>query len=147
MVNGHQRPSPANLPAEILSKKSRSKRQPVALPVKFQPRFWEDADRRIATVRAVKARYLRLREDAGGGESYQRDLLIQRAVFLSIMLETIEVRASEGGDFEVGVYTQASNTLMGLLKTLGLEKQIKSVTDLKAYVESRNDNPRSHQRR
>ena len=131
--------SPANKSSgDILSKKSASKRPPVSLPVRFKPKFWEESDRRCVTVRAIKARYERLMADAGGGDSYQRDLLIQRAVFISVHLETQEVRAAEGGEIDLGSYIQGANALSGLLKTLGLERHAKDVTDLKAYLRGKN---------
>lgn len=137
MPSSDKKPSQEKLRAEILSRKSRSTRPPVKLPAQFQPKFWEESDRRCAAVRAIKARYLRLREDCGGDESYQRDLLVQRVVFLSIVLETQEVRAAEGGDIELGSYIQAVNGLTGLLKTLGLDKRVRNITDLKQYLENR----------
>jgi hypothetical protein len=78
VLNRNKRLSPQELPAEILSKKSRSKRKPVRLPLSFQPKFWEENDCRIAAVPAIKARCLKLIEDADRIRSYQRDLLCQR---------------------------------------------------------------------
>jgi len=67
----------------------------------------------------------------------QRDLLCQRAAFVSIIVEKFEVECAEGEGLDLGVYTQAVNSLQGLLKTLGLEKQIKDVSDLKSYLEEK----------
>lgn len=122
---------------EVTAKKCIQGRQLVRIPGQFKPRFWEDSDMRCAVVKTIRRRYQLLKEHAGGGESFQRDLLCQRAAFLSIILETQEVKAAEGGDLDVGVYTQGMNGLTGLLKTLGLEKRIKNVTDLKSYLEDR----------
>jgi hypothetical protein len=120
-------------PATV-NRKATAGQKVAMLPRTFCPRFWESSDARISAVKIIKKRYERLKQDAGGDESYQRDLLIQRAAFMSILIETQEVEASEGQSFDLGVYTQATNTLMGLLKTLGLEKRIKSVADLKSYL-------------
>lgn len=113
----------------------RGRKPTVTVPARFEPKFWEDADSRCAVVKGIRRRYRELREDAGGKESCQRDLLVQRAVFLSVILETQEVRAAEGESIDLGSYTQGVNALQGLLKTLGLEKQVKNVTDLQGYLE------------
>jgi hypothetical protein len=102
------KPSTAKLPARV--------------PKRFLPRFWENADQRQVAIREIKRRYALLRKDAGA-DSFQRDLLAQRAIFISVQLETMEVEASEGGDFNSGHYTQMVNALTGLLKALGLEKR------------------------
>jgi hypothetical protein len=123
-----------------LARKPTTQRQLVTIPERFVPRFWDDSDRRCAVVRIIKKRYERLKEDAGGAESFQRDLLVQRAAFLSIILETHEVKAAEGEGLDLGQYTQAANALSGLLKSLGLDKRIKSVTDLQTYLGQKKKN-------
>jgi hypothetical protein len=105
--------------------------------MKFQPRFWQDSDSRISVVKIIRRRYELLKEHAGGNESYQRDILCQRAAFLSIILETQEVKAAEGNVLDVGSYVQACNGLSGVLIRLGLEKRVKNATDLRAYLEGK----------
>jgi hypothetical protein len=125
--------------AATLERKGLRGRQPVTLPKHFTPRFWDDSDGRCAVVKTILRRYQHIKADAGGSESYQRDLLCQRVAFISIILETQEVKAAEGnGEFDLGVYTQATNALTGLLKTLGLEKRIKNVSDLRTYLDQKN---------
>lgn len=123
--------------AAQLERKGLRGRQTVTIPAQFKPRFWDDSDRRCAVVKTIRQRYQKLKEHCGGDESIQRDLLCQRVAFISIILETQEVQAAEGGDLDLGVYTQASNALTGLLKTLGLEKRMKSVTDLREYLDQK----------
>ncbi len=108
----------------------------VDLPARFEPMFWGDADRRSGVVKEVRRRYDVLMQDSGA-ESYQKDLICQRAIFISIQLETMEVEAAQSGKFDPGCYTQMVNTLLGLLKALGLERQTKKTVDLKAYVKGR----------
>lgn len=122
-------------PEEFRDKRAR--RPTVTVPTRFVPRFWEDADNRCAVVKGIRRRYQSLRDDAGGDASIQRDLLVQRACFLSVVLETQEVKVAEGGDIDLGSYTQMVNSLQGLLKTLGLERRAKEVTDLKGYLAGR----------
>lgn len=117
-----------------LEKQGLRNRKPVAFSKKFKPRFWEDSDSRCAVVRTLRKRYALVRAHCGGEESVQRDMLCQRVVFLSAILETQEVLAAEGKGLELGSYIQAVNGLTGLLKTLGLDKRVKNVTDLRAYL-------------
>jgi hypothetical protein len=102
------------------------------VPERFEPQFWQDADGRCASVKEIKRRHELLTRDTGA-DSYQKDLIAQRAVFLSIQLETYERIAAEEGKFDAGVYTQAVNALVGLLKALGLERKVQAV-GLRAYV-------------
>jgi hypothetical protein len=114
----------------------RAAKEPATVPGVFVPRFWEDADQRQSAVKEIKRRYAALREDIGV-DSYQKDILCQRATFIALQLETMEIDATEGRDFPAGQYTQAVNCLVGLFKVLGLEKEVSQVIDLKAYVGGR----------
>jgi len=60
------------------------KRLDLALSNQFQPRFWQDADSRIAVVRTIRKRVELLKSHASGDESAQRDILCQRAAFVAI---------------------------------------------------------------
>ena len=122
---------------EETTKPSKRGNKIAALPARFEPRFWEESDQRIARVKLTRRRYQLLKEHGNGEGSFQRDLLCQRAAFISIILETQEVNALEGGAFDVGSYVQGANALHGLLKTLGLERHMKRVGDLKTYLEER----------
>ncbi|MFT3784339.1 MAG: hypothetical protein QM790_20205 [Nibricoccus sp.] len=108
----------------------------VTLPDRFTPAFWSDADGRVALVKEIKRRVDTL-QDHAGADSYQKKLLCQRAAFIAIQLETLERAAAEGSGIDVGVYSQLNNTLLGLLKALGLEKQAKAVGGLKTYLEGK----------
>ena len=121
---------------EKLERKTLQGRQPVTLPKRFEPRFWEDADQRHSIVRIIKRRYHALKQDVGA-DSLQKDLLVQRAAFISTILETQEVVAAEGGGLDLGSYVQAANALSGLLIRLGLERHAKNVTDLKTYLDQK----------
>lgn len=109
------------------------------LPVRFTPKFWQDADQSLPAIRRVRRRYELIKEHCGGGESAQRDLLCQRVAFVSVILETQEILALQDGSLAMGLYIQASNNLTGLLKTLGLDKRMKNVTDLKSYLDEREE--------
>ena len=100
-----------------------------SLPARFTPKFWELADLRSGVTKIIRRRYLQLKDDAGV-DSIQKDMLVQRAIFISTRLETLEIEAAESGEFDPGVYTNLTNTLTGLLKAIGLEKKIKSARTL-----------------
>jgi hypothetical protein len=107
------------------------------IPAKFIPQFLEDADGRCSVIKELKRRYDILKADTGA-DSYQKDLLVQRATFVGIQLETIETVAAETGRFESGSYGQLVNTFIGLLKALGLERKRKSVVNLNEYMQTKN---------
>lgn len=95
------------------------------MPARFEPQFWQDADGRCAIVKEIKRRVEMLIRDAEV-DSYQKKLLCQRAVFVTIQLETMERTAVEQGKLDPGVYTQMVNSLVGLLKSLGLERKVEA---------------------
>lgn len=108
--------------------------KPAKVPKSFTPRFWEGLDGRVGVAKEIRRRYELLRDDTGADRSAQRDMLCQRAVFIGIVLETMEVEAMDTGNFDAGGYVQATNGLLGILKALGLDKKVQSVTDLKSYL-------------
>jgi hypothetical protein len=129
-------------------KKDRKNRRRALIPCEFRPRFWEDSDARLSVVKLIRKRYLAIKEDCGA-DSIQRDLLAQRAAFVSIILETQEIECAESGKLDLGSYIQACNSLSGLLIRLGLERKVKNVTDLRAYLDRKetattNGNHRRH---
>lgn len=106
------------------------------LETTFQPKFWDDLDGRTNLAQAIRQRYRTLHADAGV-ETEQRDLLTQRAVFLSLVLETQECEAVATGKFELGSYVQGINALTGVLKALGLDKRARDTESLRIYIEQR----------
>jgi hypothetical protein len=125
---GHER----RLEPGVDKKSTRGNLRP-SLPVKFEPRFLDDADSRIAVVRTIRKRVELLKEHCGA-DSYQKEMMCLHAAFLHVRLESMEVEALEGEPFNAGEFTQAVNCLTGLLKALGLDKHAKNVTDLKAIT-------------
>lgn len=93
--------------------------RPPALPATFEPYFWHQLDRRSGTAREVARRVRLLREHARAEKNYPKELLADRAAFLSIVLETMETEAERNGVFNVNAWTQAVNALTGLLRSLG----------------------------
>jgi hypothetical protein len=114
-----------------------SEKKVITLRNRFVPAFWSEADGRSTIVREIRRRVDVLVADCGA-DSEQKRCLCQRAVFIALQLETMERTATEKGRLDLGVYTQASNALLGLLKALGLDRKAKGVHDLKSYVNGRN---------
>lgn len=104
-----------------------------SIPDRFVPMFWGNVDGRCAIAKEIRRRYDELKRDTGA-DSYQKDLLVQRTVFVALQLETMETRAAETGQFDPGVYTQMVNALSGLLSKLGLERRAVQAMTLQTYV-------------
>ncbi len=109
------------------------KNKDIAISKKFVPRFWEGEDGRSVIVKEIRRRVDALIEETGA-DSLQKQILIQRAVFILLQIETMEIDAARNGVPPDGVFVQLVNSLQGLLKLLGLEKQVSKTIDLKAYV-------------
>lgn len=105
----------------------------VTLPRRFVPCFLEDADGRSVTVREIRRRIACLTEHCNA-DSEQKRMLVQRAAFLGVLLETQECAAADSGNLDLGVYVQGINALVGVLKSLGIEKHIKHAGGLRAYL-------------
>jgi len=116
--------------------RSKQNTKEVALPKTFVPRVWETVDGRCTIVKEIRRRYETLRQDVGG-ESVQKDMLCQRAVFMDLCMETMEIEGATTGRLDAGTYTQMSNALLGLLKALGLNRHVKRADDLRNYIEQR----------
>lgn len=112
-----------------------SRRKSLTMPAAFTPQFWIEQDQRMHAARAIRQRLEQLREHAGI-DSAQKEILAQRAIFISLRLESAEIEAARTGEFDQGTYIQAVNTLLGLLRALGLSKRTKSV-DLNSYLGAR----------
>lgn len=119
----------------------RKKRKLVTLSERFVPQFWDEADGRTAIVKEIRNRVERLKADTQC-DSYQKEILCQRVIFITALLESMEIEvcsesagvALQNGRLSAGTYTQMTNTLIGLLKSLGLERKAKKVESLQTYI-------------
>ena len=103
------------------------------LATRFEPRVWEQLDQRSTLARAVKERLADLKGDHRI-DSTAKEMLAERAVFIDLTLQTMEVKAAETGELDLGRYSQAVNALNGLLTKLGLEPAELKTPTLQAYV-------------
>ena len=88
--------------------KKRSKATPTPtprrrLPVTYVPKLWTQADLRMASVRTIRSRYEEFVSDSNA-VSVMKKSLCDRAAFLSVYIETLEVIAVETGELESGSY-------------------------------------------
>ncbi len=120
-----------------MAKMRQNSTKEVVIRKTFVPRLWEEIDGRYAIAKEIRRRYQTLKQDTGSSKSQQRDMLCQRAVFMGVCLETMEVEAVRTGNYDAGVYTQMSNALLGLLKALGLDRPNRSAEDFQTYLAER----------
>ncbi|MGH8328165.1 MAG: hypothetical protein ACRET2_15535, partial [Steroidobacteraceae bacterium] len=85
----------------------------------------------------VLGRIAELESDAGGAESLSaaRRSLIRHAAWLDAVVETHELRLAGGEQIDSGAYTQSLNSLIGLLRLLGLERQAKRGPTLREIMD------------
>jgi len=107
------------------------------VPQQYSEDWIDRLDGRTKLAQAVRTRLNALTADLGGGLSYQRRSLAKRAVWIELVIEQQEAALARGEDVDQGRLTQAVNTLIGLLKTLGLERVARDVPDLQTYLRNR----------
>jgi hypothetical protein len=112
----------------------KARKRELAISKTFTPKFWHGEDSRLAVVKEIRRRVERLKRDVGC-DSYQKELLCERAVFVLCQLETIECSAiGHKKPVDLGCYLQGVNALSGLLNKLGLERKVQKAGGLKAYL-------------
>lgn len=109
------------------------------LPNEFKPRFLDSLDGRTQAARELRRRLDELQTDLGGEGrlSYARRSLCRRAIWLESFIETCESETALGGQPNVGVQLQALNTLVGLYRSLGLDRVAAEVSDLSTWIEKK----------
>ena len=98
-----------------------------------------DLDGRTAVAQVMRERYDVFTADLGGVDrlSYAQRSLVERALWLEYWLAQQEQNLATGADFDVGKWTQAANSLQGILTKLGLERKAKDVPNLHDYINNR----------
>lgn len=110
-----------------------------AIPERFKAGYLADLDGRTAIAVAMRARWQELTEDLGGADrlSYAQRSLVERALWIEHWIALQERELADGRDADTGRMTQATNSLLGLYRTLGLERRVKDVTSLADYIAGR----------
>jgi len=108
------------------------------IPDQFTAGYLDRLDGRSKVAVEMRARWSAMTADLGGEDrlSYAQRSLVERALWLEHWLH-VQERALADGDyqqFDAGRWTQACNALQGILKTLGIERKAKDVTDLQTYL-------------
>ena len=121
--------------------------KPAAVPQRYEPGFLKRMDGRTVVARELKARLDELVADLGGPDnlSFQRRALCRRAIHLEARLEDLETKFARGEESGIGHYVIACNSLLGLFKTLGMDRHLKEITLDEFYQEvSRKKRTRLH---
>jgi hypothetical protein len=110
-------------------------RKPTSVPAKFKPGFLSTLDRRTDLAKALRANRDAIVRDVGGQEDvgHVKNALVERFCWLECVLQTIEQEMAGGNVDRLGVWIQATNSLSGLAKVLGIEPKQRTV-DLKTYL-------------
>ena len=106
------------------------------IPNKYSPGYLDNLDGRLAVATVMRERYRAFTDDLGGSDSlsYAKRSLVERALWLEYWLAEQEQALAKGQDFDVGKWTQAANSLQGILTKLGLDRQAKDVPNLHDYL-------------
>lgn len=113
--------------------RGKSEKLLATLPDNYRADWLTRLDKRTRVAKAVMARIVELESDAGGAEtlSAARRSLIRHAAWLDAIVDSHELRLAAGEPVDVGGYTQALNSLLGLFRLLGLERKAKPVRSLR----------------
>jgi len=113
------------------------KERPVS--VKFANGWLDGLDGRLGLARELRQRFKTLTNDLGGSDSlsYAQRSLCERALWLEYWLATQEKDLANGGEFDVGKWVQAANSLQGIFYKLGLERKAKDVPSLQDWIKGR----------
>jgi len=111
-------------------------------PKRYEAGFLAKMDGRTEAYQLLNGAYQEVVSDMGGVESlsHVQICLAERFCFLSFVLRSIEFRiVSEPKKSAklIGRWVAALNSLVGLAKTIGLERRAKRVANLKTYIEGK----------
>jgi hypothetical protein len=106
---------------------------------KFANGWIDQLDGRTGIAQAMRERHRAFTDDLGGLNrlSYAQRSLVERALWLEFWLAQQEQALASGGEFDVGRWTQAANSLQGILAKLGLGRVAKDLPDLAQYLAKR----------
>ena len=109
------------------------------IPEQYTADFLERLDGRTRFAQVVQSRFRELTTDMGGLDnlSYQRRSLAKRIIHLECLIEQQEAALARGEDVDPGKVSNTTNTLIGLLKTVGLDKAARDVPSLSEFLSKR----------
>ena len=112
--------------------RDRKSKLTVKMPANYEPDFERRVDKRTVVGTVLLERLAAIQSDCGGLEalSHAKGSLIKRAVWLECIVESHEQNLANQQPVDVGSYTQAINSLLGLYRVLGLERRLRPVRSL-----------------
>jgi hypothetical protein len=111
-------------------------------PVKYEAGFLAKLDKRTEVYQLLNDAYQEVVGDIGGVEnlSHVQVCLAERFCFLEFVLRGIEHRIAtepnKSGKL-LSRWVQALNSLVGLGRTIGLERRVKKIANLRTYIEDK----------
>lgn len=126
----------------MTGKKGQRSTKTTGMPNRYTETMTKELDGRYRVAKELKARLETLLADLGGegALSTQQKMLAERATFIQVLLESKERDLVKGNKFDVGTYLQAVNTLLGVLRSLGLKRSEKIIPHLQEYITQREEN-------
>lgn len=108
-----------------------------SIPEKYTPDFMDRLDRRTVLGKAVSQTYHAVVSDLGGDDNLTtvKRSLVRRFVWFETMIQGIECRAAAGDPVDIGVWTQLTNSWLGIARMLGLERKSRPVKRLREALE------------
>jgi hypothetical protein len=109
-------------------------RKTVRIPLTFRSDFLDTIETNQPVIGLIRNLVAEMEADRGGAEclSHAQKSLIRRAAIVELMVSNTERLIVSGSRFDPDAYGQTVNVLMGLYRTLGLErKPLKTVTSLR----------------
>ena len=112
--------------------RGKSVRLLASIPEKYSPDFMDRLDKRTVLGHAVVARYHAIVNDLGGDEALTniKRSLVRRFIWFETMIEGMECRAAAGEGVDIGVWTQLTNSWLGIARMLGLERKSRPIRRL-----------------
>ena len=128
--------------------------KPVSVPARYEKGFLRKLDKRSDAYRTLAVNMDEIIQDLGGieGLSHVQKTLVEKFLFLSYATRNLEIQIAtnpEGkkADDLLGRWIQALNSLVGLAKTIGFERQAKKIESLATYVTAKKTKKKKKRRR
>lgn len=114
------------------------------VPEKYESGFLQKLDGRTESCRLLRNAYDEVISDLGGveGLSHVQVCLAERFVFLEFILRTLEQRIVESpkkSEAMLSRWIQGLNSIVGLAKTIGLQRRAKKIPSLQKYLKDKKD--------
>jgi len=113
-------------------------------PKRYEQHFLAKMDKRSVAYQVLHESFSEIVQDRGGVESLSHIqlALIEKFCFLEFMLHKKELEMAESNnkgmrDKNFGSYCQWLNCLIGLSKSVGLERRAKTVASLETYIKQK----------